>query len=71
MNRMTFRGQGNAGQVPAGALGRAKLALANGDAVEAERLTRKQLERHPEDASARLLLGQILLQLRQNTEAIA
>jgi hypothetical protein len=42
MNRMTFRGQGNAGQVPAGALGRAKLALANGDAVEAERLTRKR-----------------------------
>ena len=70
MNRTTFRGQGNAGQVPAGALGRAKLALANGDAVEAERLTRKQLERRPDDGSARLLLGQILLQLRQNTEAI-
>lgn len=42
MNRMTFRGgQGNAGMVPAGPLGKAKLALANGDAVEAERLTRK------------------------------
>ncbi|HEX6541219.1 MAG TPA: tetratricopeptide repeat protein [Ktedonobacterales bacterium] len=72
MNRMTFRGgQGNATMVPAGPLGRAKLALANGDAVEAERLTRKQLERRPEDASARLLLGQILLQLRRNNEALA
>jgi tetratricopeptide (TPR) repeat protein len=71
MNRMTFRGgQGNAGAVPAGPLGRAKLALANGDVVEAERLTRKQLERRPDDASARLLLGQILLQLRRNPEAL-
>ncbi|HEU5347687.1 MAG TPA: tetratricopeptide repeat protein [Ktedonobacterales bacterium] len=71
MNRITFRGQGNAGMVPAGPLGKAKLALANGDVVEAERLTRKQLERRPEDASARLLLGQILLQMRRNTEALA
>ena len=39
--------------------------------MEAERLTRKQLERRPDDGSARLLLGQILLQLRQNAEAIA
>ena len=71
MNRMTFRGgQGSAGMVPAGPLGRAKLALANGDAVEAERLTRKQLERHSNDAAARLLLGQILLQLRRNAEAL-
>jgi tetratricopeptide (TPR) repeat protein len=71
MNRMTFRGgQGNAGMVPAGPLGKAKLALANGDAVEAERLTRKQLERRPDDASARLLLGQILMQLRRNAEAL-
>lgn len=72
MNRMSFRGgQGNTSMVPAGPLGKAKLALANGDAVEAERLTRKQLERRPDDASARLLLGQILLQLRRNPEALS
>ena len=70
MNRMSFRGNQGASMVPAGPLGKAKLALANGDAVEAERLTRKQLERRPDDASARLLLGQILLQLRRNTEAL-
>src|SRR5512146_3574973 len=71
MNRITFRGQGNVTQVPAGPLGKAKLALANGDMVEAERLTRKQLDRRPDDASARLLLGQILLQMRRNNEALA
>jgi tetratricopeptide (TPR) repeat protein len=71
MNRMTFRGGQGGAMVPAGPLGKAKLALANGDAVEAERLTRKQLERRPDDASARLLLGQILLQLRRNSEALA
>ncbi|MGE5334453.1 MAG: tetratricopeptide repeat protein, partial [Nitrososphaerota archaeon] len=71
MSRITFRGgQGNAGMVPAGPLGKAKLALANGDVLEAERLTRKQLEKRPDDASARLLLGQILLQMRQNTAAL-
>ena len=70
MNRMSFRGNQGASMVPAGPLGKAKLALANGDAVEAERLTRKQLERRPDDASARLLLGQILLQLRRNAEAL-
>src|SRR5215470_8876243 len=71
MNRMSFRGgQGYASAVPAGPLGKAKLALANGDVVEAERLTRKQIERRPDDASARLLLGQILLQTRRNAEAL-
>lgn len=67
---MSFRGQGNVTQVPAGPLGKAKLALANGDVVEAERLTRKQLDRRSDDASARLLLGQILLQMRRNNEAL-
>lgn len=53
-----------------GPVGRAKLALANGRADEAERICRKVLERRPDDSNARLVLAQALLQSQQVVEAI-
>jgi tetratricopeptide (TPR) repeat protein len=69
MNRMGYRGQGNMGMIPGGPLGKAKYALATGDAEEAERICRKRLERQPDDAAARVLLAQTLLQMQQADEA--
>ena len=71
MNRMTFRGGGrNEMAVPGGPLGKARMALANGRPDEAERLSRKRLERQPDDSMARLVLSQALLQQRQVDEAV-
>ncbi len=70
---MQYRGglSGTQGMMVAGGpVGKAKLALSQGRADEAERLCRKQLERRPDDASARLVLAQALLQTRQTGEAI-
>jgi Tfp pilus assembly protein PilF len=70
---MQYRG-GPAGtqgmMVAGGAVGKAKLALTQGRLDEAERLCRKQLERRPDDTSARLVLAQALMQSRQLEEGI-
>lgn len=70
---MMYRGGGSQSgtMIPGGQLGKAKFALANGQYDEAERLLRKRLERQGDDASARLLLAQTLLQTRRNAEAVA
>ena len=70
MNRMMNRG-GQQGIIPGGPLGKARYAMAIGRADEAERIARKRLERTPDDAAARALLSQALLQQRQVDEAIA
>jgi tetratricopeptide (TPR) repeat protein len=56
--------------VAGGQVGKAKLALSQGRPDEAERLVRKQLERRPDDTSARLVLAQALIQMRQVDEGI-
>ncbi|HEX8731437.1 MAG TPA: CDC27 family protein [Ktedonobacterales bacterium] len=72
MNRMTNRGGGGTqGVIPGGPLGKARYAMAVGRSDEAERIARKRLERQPDDAPARVLLAQALLQQRQVDEAIA
>lgn len=71
MNRMTNRGGGQQSIIPGGPLGKARYAMAIGRTDEAERIARKRLERTPEDAAARALLAQALLQQRQVDEAIA
>src|SRR5215467_4412574 len=72
MNCMGYRGgqSGAMGVIPGGPLGKAKYALAMGDADEAERLCRKQLERAPDNAAARVLLAQVLLQTGRAGEAV-
>jgi tetratricopeptide (TPR) repeat protein len=72
MNRMGYRGgqSGAMGVIPGGPLGKAKYALAMGDTDEAERICRKQLERSPDNAAARVLLAQILLQTGRAGEAV-
>lgn len=70
MGRMIYRGgQGTMGTIPGGPLGKARFAMANGHADEAERICRKRLERNPDDAAARLLLAQALLQQGQVADA--
>lgn len=70
MSRMIYRGgQGTMGTIPGGPLGKARFAMANGRADEAERICRKRLERNPEDSAARLLLAQALLQQGQIADA--
>jgi tetratricopeptide (TPR) repeat protein len=70
MGRMIYRGgQGGMGTIPGGPLGKARYALSNGHADEAERIVRKRLERSPDDTSARVLLAQALLQQGQAAEA--
>ena len=70
MGRMIYRGgQGTMGTIPGGPLGKARFAMANGRFDEAERICRKRLERNPEDAAARLLLAQALLQQGQVADA--
>ncbi|MGH2517463.1 MAG: tetratricopeptide repeat protein [Ktedonobacterales bacterium] len=70
MGRMVYRGgQGAMGTIPGGPLGKARFAMANGRFDEAERICRKRLERSPEDAAARLLLAQALLQQGQIADA--
>jgi tetratricopeptide (TPR) repeat protein len=59
------------GGIPGGDLNRAKLALQGNRPDEAERLLRKWLERKPNDAAARLLLAQALLQLQRIDEGLA
>lgn len=72
MNRMINRGGGGSqGVIPGGPLGKARYALALGRPDEAERITRKRLERQPDDVAARVLLAQALLQMRMVDEAIA
>ncbi|HEX8995405.1 MAG TPA: tetratricopeptide repeat protein [Ktedonobacterales bacterium] len=72
MNRMMNRGgPGSQGVIPGGPLGKARYAMALGRPDEAERIARKRLERSPDDAAARVLLAQALLQMRQVDEAIA
>jgi len=73
MGRMGYRGgqSGNMGMIPGGPLGKARYALATGNADEAERICRKRLEKQPDDAPARVLLAQILLQSGQIDEAAA
>ncbi|HEY7849836.1 MAG TPA: tetratricopeptide repeat protein, partial [Ktedonobacterales bacterium] len=72
MNRMMNRGGAGAqGIIPGGPLGKARYAMALGRADEAERIARKRLERQPDDAAARVLLAQALLQQRQVDEAVA
>ena len=72
MNRMMNRGgPGSQGVIPGGPLGKARYAMALGRPDEAERICRKRLERSPDDAAARVLLAQALLQMRQVDEAIA
>ncbi len=71
MNRMMNRGAGSQGVIPGGPLGKARYAMALGRPDEAERIARKRLERSPDDAAARVLLAQALLQMRQVDEAIA
>jgi tetratricopeptide (TPR) repeat protein len=70
---MGYRGgaTGNMGGIPGGDLNRAKLALQSNRPDEAERLLRKWLERKPNDAPARLLLAQALLQLQRIDEGLA
>ncbi len=70
MNRMTNRGQGSMAMIPGGALGKAKFALGSGRPDEAERIARKQLEKDPANANARVILAQALLQQRQVDDAI-
>jgi tetratricopeptide (TPR) repeat protein len=70
MNRMTYRGQAGMEKIPGGALGRAKFALGSGRPDEAERLSRKQLEKDPGNVNARVVLAQALLQQRQIDDAI-
>jgi tetratricopeptide (TPR) repeat protein len=72
MNRMGYRGgqSGAMGVIPGGPLGKAKYALAIGDADEAERICRKRLERSPDDTAARVLLAQVLLQTGRAGEAV-
>ncbi len=48
---------------------RARQALGEGRFEEAERLSRRRLERKPDDFMARLVLAQALLQLQQTDEA--
>lgn len=70
---MQYRGgtMGSQGMMVAGgAVNKAKLALSQGRLDEAERLTRKQLERRPDDTSARLVLAQTLMQSHQLDEGI-
>ncbi len=55
---------------PGGPVGKARVALANGRPDEAERLSRKRLERQPDAAMARLVLSQALLQQQQVDEAV-
>lgn len=72
MNRMMNRGgAGSQGVIPGGPLGKARYAMALGRPDETERIVRKRLERQPDDAPARVLLAQALLQMRQVDEAIA
>lgn len=71
MNRMINRGGGQQGIIPGGPLGKVRYAMALGRPDEAERLARKRLERSPDDAAARVLLAQALLQMRQVDEAVA
>jgi len=68
---MGYRGgqSGAMGVIPGGPLGKAKYALAMGDTDEAERICRKQLERAPDNAAARVLLAQVLLQSGRAAEA--
>jgi tetratricopeptide (TPR) repeat protein len=71
MNRMMNRGgAGSQGIIPGGPLGKARYAMALGRADEAERIARKRLERQPDDAAARVLLSQALLQQRQVDAAV-
>ena len=70
MNRMSYRGQGGTAMIPGGALGKAKFALGSGRPDEAERIVRKQLEKDPGNANARVVLAQALLQQRQVDDAI-
>ncbi|HEY7848452.1 MAG TPA: tetratricopeptide repeat protein, partial [Ktedonobacterales bacterium] len=72
MNRMMNRGGAGAqGIIPGGPLGKARYAMALGRSDEAERIARKRLERQPDDAAARVLLSQALLQQRQVDESVA
>jgi len=72
MNRMMNRGGGGTqGVIPGGPLGKARYAMALGRPDEAERIARKRLERQPDDAAARVLLAQALLQMRMVDESIA
>jgi Tfp pilus assembly protein PilF len=67
---MIYRGgQAGMGTIPGGPLGKARFALANGQADEAERILRKRLEKSPDDTSARVLLAQALLQQNQAADA--
>ncbi|HEX9067288.1 MAG TPA: tetratricopeptide repeat protein [Ktedonobacterales bacterium] len=66
-----FRGAQSGAIVPGGQLGQARLALASGQPEVAERICRKKLERQPDDAATRVLLAQVLLQMRRVSEAIA
>jgi cytochrome c-type biogenesis protein CcmH/NrfG len=69
---MIYRGgQGGMGTIPGGPLGKARYALANGQADEAERICRKRLEKSPDDVGARVLLAQALLQQSQPADAAA
>jgi tetratricopeptide (TPR) repeat protein len=66
MNRMIYRGgKGEQGMIPGGPLGEARYALASGQNEKAERISRKRLERNPNDVSARVVLAQALLQQHQ------
>src|SRR5258706_465334 len=69
MGRMIYRGGQGMGTIPGGPLGKARYALSNGHADEAERIVRKRLERSPDDTSARVLLAQALLQQGQAAAA--
>ncbi|HEY7983469.1 MAG TPA: tetratricopeptide repeat protein [Ktedonobacterales bacterium] len=73
MGRMGYRGgaAGNMGGIQGGDLNRAKLALQGNRPDEAERLLRKWLDRRPNDAGARLLLAQALLQLQRVDDGLA
>ena len=71
MNRMMNRGGAGAqGIIPGGPLGKARYAMAIGRPDEAERIARKRLERSPDDAAARVLLAQALLQQRMVEDAV-
>jgi tetratricopeptide (TPR) repeat protein len=71
MNRMMNRGGAGAqGIIPGGPLGKARYAMAIGRPDEAERIARKRLERTPDDAAARVLLAQALLQQRMVDDAV-
>jgi tetratricopeptide (TPR) repeat protein len=72
MGRMGYRGGpgGGMGQMPGDEVSRIKLALQSNRPDEAERLSRKRLERKPDDRATRLLLAQALLQLQRVDEAL-